>query len=55
MNARGQKAAVLMAKSTVKIQNLLKQFPPEFENPIKQAYNEKALYYHKHQNEKSIN
>ena len=50
MNAKWQKAAVLMSKSTVKIQNLLKDFPPKFENPTKQAYNEKALYYHRYQN-----
>lgn len=50
MNAKGLKAVVLMAKSTVKIQNLLKNFSPKFENPTKQVYNEKALYYHRYQN-----
>ena len=50
MNAKGQKAAVLLAKSTVKIQNLLKDFTPKFKNSVKQAYNEKALYYHRYQN-----
>lgn len=50
MNAKGQKAAVLLAKATVKIQELIKNFPPKFDNSVKEAYNKKALYYHRHQN-----
>lgn len=50
MNAKAQKAAKLLAKCTVKIQTLLKDFPPAFEDEQKEAYNRQSLYYHKHQN-----
>lgn len=50
MIAKARKAAVCMTKTTVKIQSLLKDFSPFFEDESKQHLNEAALYYHKHQN-----
>ena len=49
MKAKGQKAAVCMAKKSVKVQELIKNFPPEYQNASKRKYYEKAAYIHRHQ------
>ena len=49
MNVKGQKAAVCMGKKSVKVQELIKNFPPEYQNATKRAYYEKAAYIHRHQ------
>ncbi len=49
MKAKGQKAAVCMAKESVKVQELIKNFPPKYQNATKRKYYEKAAYIHRHQ------
>lgn len=49
MKAKGQKAAVCMAKESVKVQELFKNFPPKYQNATKRKYYEKAAYIHRHQ------
>lgn len=50
MNAKAQKSAVLVAKQTVKIQKLIKEFPPLFQYDKKEFYSKQALYFHRNQN-----
>lgn len=49
MNTKGQKATVCMKKQSVKMQDLIKNFPPKYENITKQKYCEKAAYIHRRQ------
>lgn len=50
MNIKAHKSAVLLAKQTVKIQKLIKDFPPVFQYDKKENYSKKALYFHRNQN-----
>lgn len=50
MNAKAQKSAVMLARQTVKIQTLIKDFPPVFQYDKKENYSKQALYFHRNQN-----
>lgn len=50
MKDKIQKAALCLAKTTVKTQTLIKEYTPAFEDAAKQEANKKALYYHRNQN-----
>lgn len=50
MNIKAHKSAVLLSKQTVKIQKLIKDFPPHFQYDKKENYLKKALYFHRNQN-----
>lgn len=50
MNIKAHKSAVLLSKQTVKIQKLIKDFPPHFQYDKKENYAKQALYFHRNQN-----
>lgn len=50
MNLKAHKSAVLLSKQTVKIQKLIKDFPPHFQYDKKENYAKQALYFHRNQN-----
>lgn len=49
MKAKAQKSAVCMGEITLKVQELIKKYPPVFESPRKKSYYEKAAYIHRKQ------
>lgn len=50
MKEKGQKAAVCMGELKLKVQELIKKYPPVFESPEKLAYYERAAFIHRKQN-----
>ena len=49
MKAKTQKAAKNLGKVSVKVQDLMKKYPPVFENSVKKEYFEKAAFCHRKQ------
>ena len=49
MNAKAQKATVCMGELTLKVQDLIKKYPPVFESIIKNDFYEQAAYIHRKQ------
>lgn len=50
MNAKGQKAAVCMGSISEKVQDLMKEFPPEYTSERKSDFYEEAAFIHRKQN-----
>lgn len=50
MKAKAQKGTKMLGNVSVKVQDLMKKYPPVFENSIKKEYYEKAAFCHRKQN-----
>lgn len=50
MKAKSQKAAICIGNISVKIQDLLQNYPPHYYNQRKNNYYKKAYYFHRKQN-----
>lgn len=49
MIAKAQKSSKLLASYTTKVQDLIKNYSPEYENEIKEEYYKTASYFHRYQ------
>lgn len=50
MKAKSQKAAICIGNVSVKMQDLLQNYPPHYYNQRKNNYYKKAYYIHRKQN-----